>query len=94
MKFLRCPYNYSIYPFKKGEKYCSAKLPCGRCVYKPICGDIPFPSKAVNMGICYPTYNEFNCDGCQYRFVCWTMRYDDQYWGANNEIVKIIKERV
>ena len=64
MKFLRCSNNGRTTHYdSSGEGYCSAKLPCGRCV-------------SANLrqleGKCKPYMCEFDCEHCEFRFVCLT----------------------
>lgn len=70
MKFFKCPISAKKHPpyqHSKDQRYCSAKLPCGRC----ISGRIGCTQGAKKL-------YDFNCSNCRYRFVCFTMDYQEE----------------
>ena len=73
-KFKKCGKDtFTYYEVRKGVKWCSAKLPCGRCVtvnFNPRCSHL------------LEGYHEFDCDNCPHKFKCLTNgnKYEDHTW--------------
>jgi hypothetical protein len=81
MRFIKCNQDDRFCnPNPEGNrKYCSGKLPCGRCASgSNPCGDTEL--------------KEFDCDNCLYRFICLTTSYEVDHkkgvYPINGNIVK------
>ena len=59
-----------------GDKWCSSKLPCGRCI-----------TNAINNNYCImkpTTAEELGCHDCKLRFKCWSIKWKSSKCGTFN----------
>jgi transcription elongation factor Elf1 len=82
MEFFKCPYNeLPPYQHYHNQRFCSAKLHCGRCLANGGCDSTIDKKQHIA---------EFYCDSCRYRFMCLTCAYSSGI--GNYEIFKAFGE--
>jgi len=69
MKTTLCP-EEEVKWYYQGGKWCSSKLPCGRCISLSNRQEMGCQRKALKGFV--------DCDNCKYRFVCLTCSIDGE----------------